>query len=128
MGLLEKPDIDDVILEHYGISGMKWGLRKGKKATGVSRFRGAIIDRNDRQAKRLRDARVGKGPRSNRVAVSLGRKVLGEKRWESQFQKRMSSLKSQNSRLRSGKLKVEDRLQLALTVPLEDLFISNRPK
>ena len=28
-GIIEKPSVDDLIIEHYGVKGMKWRRRKG---------------------------------------------------------------------------------------------------
>lgn len=44
----ESVDIGEEYLEHYGILGMHWGIRKGKSKTGISRARSALIDRNKR--------------------------------------------------------------------------------
>lgn len=30
-GIINKPDIDEIIIEHYGVKGMKWRRRRKKK-------------------------------------------------------------------------------------------------
>jgi hypothetical protein len=127
MIVAEKPPLDDNLLIHYGIKGMKWGLRRGKSVTGLTRHRGATIDRNERIAKRLTDARAGRGPIDHRMAVALGRKTLGSKRWELQYQKRMSEINAQNQRLRTGKATVTDRLEMFMLTPLSSLVVTKRP-
>ena len=31
-GIINKPDIDDIFIAHYGVKGMKWRRRKAKKS------------------------------------------------------------------------------------------------
>lgn len=123
-----KPELNDELLMHYGMRGMKWGVRRGKSVTGVGRYRGALLDRNARDKKMLKDARKGKGALAPRAVNQLGKKLLGEKRWEKNFQKKMSEINKQNQRLKSGKLKVADRLDMTLTVSMFDLVVTHKPK
>lgn len=34
--IIDKPSLDDLILEHYGVKGMRWRHRKGRKKTSAS--------------------------------------------------------------------------------------------
>lgn len=39
-GILEKPSIEDLYIEHYGVKGMKWGVRRYEKFDGTYTQRG----------------------------------------------------------------------------------------
>lgn len=39
-GTIEKPSLDDIIIEHYGVKGMKWGVRRYEKYPGSYTKRG----------------------------------------------------------------------------------------
>lgn len=120
----EKSSIDEA-LEHYGVRGMHWGVRKSKATTGVSRSSGALIDRNARQRQLLKDARSGAyAPHM----VALGKKILGEKKWESNFKTSMKNLKAQDTRLRTGKLTALDHLDKLGNINVTNLVISRTPK
>jgi hypothetical protein len=131
MAVMDKPDLDEQLLIHFGIKGMKWGARKGKSVTGVTRHRGALLDRNARDEHRIAAAVRGdktQSVRMDRAVVKVGRVILGKERFHRHMQKRINSLKAQDARLKSGKLKVMDRLDLTLNVGVPELLISNRPK
>lgn len=97
---IEGPDmtVGDFI-QHYGVMGMHWGIRKSRSETGISRARGAIIDRNERT------------------------KHIIEANWK----KQTAYLNAQNARMRSGKLRVRDRLDMIGSLSVSDLYISVRP-
>lgn len=128
----EKPGTPEEIL-HYGVKGMRWGVRKSRSATGISRSRGALIDRNNRMQEAIKREMKSKGTgfnvnNMNRVTniVSVG----GEKRYEKMRKTQIKYLTSQNSRVRSGKLKVRDKFDLfanTLTDPVS-LGVSITPK
>lgn len=133
-------EIDD-FLEHYGIKGMKWGIRNSYKKTGVSRFRSAQTDINNRSLLYLQRSRqsgnsVMKGLRFARAMYNSPRMTLNNKEM-------VSRLKEQNKRLKKGghptsqdMLQMHGEMALSLlglwalpgriTVP--QLVISNRPK
>lgn len=115
----------DDVLAHFGVAGMKWGRRRGKKTTGVSRASGALIDRNDRTKKVLMDAKSGA---KHRRSVAVGKKIIGEAQWEKNFKKSMSDINAQNSRLRKGKATIGDKIDMAVNVSAFDLVVSRRPK
>lgn len=119
---------DEELLIHYGIKGMKWGRRQSKSVTGISRTRGALIDRNDRMTARIKNARKGKGLLRDRVSLAIDRAVLGREFSKKNMDVQLSLMKTQNARLKSGRITVRDRLAVALTVSPLDLVVSNRPK
>jgi len=112
-------------LTHYGVKGMKWGVRDGKSKTGVSRFASAKVDQNERTADMLKKARSGE---KHRVAVAIGKKLIGKEQWEKNFQTSMKELNAQNERLLSGKATIGDKLNTAMNVTPLELLISVRPK
>jgi hypothetical protein len=98
-------DADDFLL-HYGVKGMKWGVRKSKEETGLSRAQGATIDRNDRHIERLR------------------RQPIFKKHYNKLADKR----EDQNDRIKDGELFVRDYLSIYGQTSLAGLYISVRPK
>lgn len=136
----EKPPLDADLLVHYGIKGMKWGLRKSKAQTGVSRFRGARIDRNDRHLQRFKDAQktLGVSGRSGgkvsnkldtNVTNGLNRMVMGRKLTNRYYDMRISRIENHNARLKSGNLYVRDRVGVLLQTYISpgSLLVSYRP-
>jgi len=112
-------------LTHYGVKGMKWGVRDGKSKTGVSRFASAKVDQNKRTADMLTKARSGEKYKLN---VAIGKKLIGKEQWERNFQTSMRELNAQNERLLSGKATVADKLNTAMSVTPLELLVSVRPK
>ena len=132
MDVTAKPDLEDIMLAHFGTKGMKWGVRRGKRTTGISRSRAAIIDRNDRDLKSFRSIRDalknGGGTRGERFTNTVNRMTMGKKLTEKFYTKRIDAMKSQNARIKSGKLNASDRFRSAAmkTMPLE-MLVSIRP-
>ena len=76
MGVPLSQDVD--FLTHYGVKGMRWGVRKDREG-GVTRTRQGYANRKQRKANRM-SARVAK--RTNRVAdyqTTLDRIATGKK-------------------------------------------------
>ena len=128
MAVAEKPDLDEALLIHYGIKGMKWGLRKSKSVTGMNRRRSALVDRNDRFISRAENASRGKGLVRDRVNQTVNRLVLGKKLSGKIMNYRLDKRKAQNARLKRGEVTVRDRLTSNLRVTPIDMVLSNRPK
>lgn len=121
-------DVDEELLAHYGIKGMKWGKRQSKSVTGVSRATGARIDRNDRMISRIQNVRKGKGLVRDRVGIGIDRAIIGKKLSDKYLNMQVSKMQSQNARLKRGKSTTLDRLQVRLSVTPIDFVMSNRPK
>jgi hypothetical protein len=124
----EKPSLDDALLIHFGIRGMKWGVRRGRGTTGVSRTRGALIDQNNRTIMRIKEAQAGKGRLWNRLRIGVGRGLLGDARMKRVLNTKVSNLNKQNTRLKTGKAKALDLLQAGFTVSPITAVVSVRPK
>lgn len=54
-GVITKPEMDDLIIEHYGVMGMKWGVRKDPSKA---------YDKSSNKADSLRRKSVSKAVRS----------------------------------------------------------------
>ena len=117
--------VDD-FLAHYGVMGMHWGIRKGKGTTGVSRARGAVIDRNKRY---LHVNQLMRSGRKFRGTAMVGRALMGREDFRRKLKQRATDLNAQNNRLKSGQLSVMDRLDVlgwAYVMPT-DMLISVTP-
>lgn len=123
-----KPELDENLLMHYGIKGMKWGFRRGSSKTGVSRARGGQIDRNDRHIKRMQNVVKGKGLLRDRVEYKLSTIAVGKKTTDRLYKVSIKDMQEQNHRLKSGKATVRDKLTVLMSTTPLDLVASNRPK
>lgn len=112
-------------LAHYGIKGMKWGVRTGGLS---SRIKGALDDKNQRRTAFLTRARNKKGvgieEKASRVAADIVN--LGSKRTNKNIDKQLQSLGQQRKRIDGGKLKAWDILSTVGTVSASDLLVSRR--
>lgn len=121
----EKPPLDEALLIHYGVSGMKWGVRRGKGVTGVSRHRGALMDRNNRVV--MQRKKLIAGTRHKRL-VGVAKKMIGEDTFNRRMKASIKELNSQNDRIKKGKITFEDRMDAIFNVPVGALVISRSPK
>lgn len=119
----DKPSLEE--LAHYGIRGMKWGVRRGGLG---DRFKGALADRNQQTTAILTRAREKRGASvGERIGRGIGVGLHGgTERYNRQVDKGLGALKDQKKRLESGKLKVGDYLELIGTTTILDLMVSRR--
>lgn len=121
----DQPSLNEAMLIHYGMRGMKWGVRRGKGVTGVSRHRGALMDRNNRVV--FQRKKLIAGTRHKHL-VGLAKKLVGEDTFNRRMKASIKELNSQNDRIKKGKITVEDRMDAILNVPLGALVISRTVK
>lgn len=112
-------------LTHYGVKGMKWGVRK---KTELGRVRGALLDQNQRDTAVLTRAREG---RSKGIGEKYSRGVGivlsgGKKRYNKNADRMLTGLAEQKKRLEHGKLKAGDVLQFAGRTSILELGVSIR--
>lgn len=69
-GVIEKPEMDDLIIEHYGVLGMKWGVRKNP-AKAYSRATAELAKRKKKSGERTKK----KVYKLSRKAQRLNRKA-----------------------------------------------------
>lgn len=132
---LSHKGMTDEELSHYGVKGMRWGVRRGGLKSRVS---GAILDRNQRNAKYLKDVKDKKldekdfllGKHGKAVA-NAGRKLgvamrFGEKRYQKSMDKKISKIEAQSEIVKSGKLRVRDVVDAAVTISVAELAVSIR--
>jgi hypothetical protein len=123
-------EVDD-FLAHYGVTGMKWGRRKG----GVKdRVKGAVADSIERRMVTNKAIADGKGQTRDFRRVALRRGggfatgavfATGNKHISEQ---RAKALKGQMGRLKKGKITRLDALDMAINTHPLDLVISRRDK
>lgn len=123
-------DVDS--LSHFGRKGMKWGVRRGKKVTGVSRTAGARIDRNDIGIKKVQKLAAGlennSGSLGTKSVNAANRLLIGKEATAQKYETSIATMQKQNARLTSGKATVRDRLSAGLAVTSLDLIVSVRPR
>lgn len=130
MFVIEKPELSEELLVHFGVKGMKWGKRQSKSVTGISRSRGALLDKNARTKSRIDAALKGDKSRSpvrQRAALKLGQTLLGKERVGRLLQNKVDNLSAQDARVKSGQLKLADRLDVFNNVSVLGLLASNTP-
>jgi len=115
--------VDDFLM-HYGVMGMHWGIRKGRGTTGISRTRGATIDRNKRYLHQIKLMKSGK---KYRAQAAVGRALLGRDDFRRKMNQRVTNLNAQNDRLRNGKVTITDRLDMFSTITVADMLVSRTP-
>lgn len=105
-------------LAHYGVRGMKWGVRKADPG-GLSRFSAAKVQANDRLIRsNQRALERRKTSRTARVLYSKDKKL----------NKNILKLEKSNERIRNGEKKVRDILNVYSTVGYTDLLFTKTPK
>lgn len=113
---------NELALMHYGTKGMKWGIRKGKKETGVSRARGAAIDR----AYRRSDRKEKKAEIQKKLALRLGVETKGAG-GISLREAKESRAKAQ--RLAKGKETVSEKFEMAvMSINVASLVYERKPR
>lgn len=108
-------------IEHYGVLGMKWGVRQ--KDPNLSRPRAALIERNENFKTNVNAARDGV---AFKWSTKLTAAVIGEDRQARNWQMTINNLNDQNDRLRSGRLHVTDRLDLLGNTNLVNMYQSQQ--
>lgn len=106
-------------LEHFGVLGMKWGIRREDPT--LTRPRSAQLNKNKNLIKAIGYAKSGK---AYKTRVAIARTFLGEKRQQKNWDKSLTRLRAQNKRLRSGELFMSDRAQLLLGTSLFDMYVT----
>lgn len=120
-----KPELDEDLLMHFGVRGMHWGVRRGRKKTGLTRHRGATVDRNERLKYEARMTLAGK---RHKISGRMARKMMGEASFKRRINANIKELNAQNRRLKEGKVTVEDRLDMMMSVTPLSLVMTSRPK
>lgn len=110
---------DEIV--HYGVKGMKWGVRKGG-----NRVRGALSDQNQRATAVLTRARENRAKGLNEK-INRGTAIAlsgGTKRFNRKVDKALGRLGAQKERLENGKLATRDVLQAVSGLSLLELGVS----
>lgn len=101
--------LDEVYLEHFGVKGMHWGIRRGKGTTGYNRVRGAKSDKAARMAGRRQAAVDGK---RFRALTAIGSAYMGREEVNARLTDSIDRLNRQEKRVTTGRVTIEDRLDM----------------
>jgi len=120
--LTEKPNTPEEALAHFGIKGMQWGVRSGKKKSGVGRIRGAASQALFDEARRRRSASssTGKNLAYNASAGRIRRRSGN-----------LNTAKNQEAsarRILAGKTTTKDFLRAYGNFRVLDLVVATTPK
>lgn len=108
-------------LAHYGVKGMKWGVRKRAK----DRVKRANSNRLAKRSESLKRVSEGKGSIRDKAyalsTISSG-KIIANKGFKNAAAEKASRLSDRNERVKSGKTTITDKLDAALfTTPIDVL-------
>jgi len=115
---------EDDYLQHHGILGQKWGIRKTKGLK--ARVTGATLDYNQRQTATVKrviaGTPLGVSEKISQVATRL---FMGKKLADQMSQVTLAGLIAQKKRIESGKLNLNDKLtELLYGTGSLDLYVS----
>lgn len=118
----EKPDLEDV--EHYGVLGMKWGVRKNPVATyskATKKLR--KLDKKVLKARRKADKVKRKAKKLHRKADKAALKVTNMSNWKKQMKKQIKAGKM-DRKFDKKELKADKKFDKALdwTKKMNDVF------
>lgn len=115
----EKPSIED--LAHFGVVGMKWGVRRSEKKTGVGRVRAAAAQSLQDSARRRRSAS------KNSFRNALNNVARVHLRTKKGNRKTAAKQEAAAKRILAGQTTVRDFLRASGHLNLLDLGITTTP-
>lgn len=120
----QKPPLEEA-LAHFGVKGMKWGVRRGNLR---SRIGGVVADTNHNRTAHLVRRRENRPATSDEKidrAIALIARG-GTNRLNKRIDIELRALEKQRKRIEAGKLAAIDILSIIARVKLIDLVISRR--
>lgn len=112
--------LSDVVLAHYGVLGMKWGVRKGPLS---SRVRDAELDFNQKRIDSNRRLSSGRPKLSEKVINAPARILLGKAKFEEVARNGEKEWLDQRDRIQKGKTNAIDKASFMVSIPLSQLVI-----
>ena len=113
----EKPSLEEALV-HFGVIGMKWGIRKPPKGRGVVGGAGKIV--RDASVQSLRDANFRRARRRN-----LGARFVPGYSQLSKFNQ--ANLARSQRRIQTGQTRAIDVLRVSRHLTYGDLLIKTTP-
>jgi hypothetical protein len=109
-------------MAHFGVKGMQWGVRRGKKKSGVGRIRGAASQALFDEARRRRSAAssVGKNLAYNTSHARIRRRSGN-----------LNTAKNQEAsarRILAGRTTTKDFLRAYGNISVSDLLVTTTPR
>ena len=121
---------DQLVLTHHGVKGMKWGIRKSRAKSGMSRAMSAQHEKN-RGSLTLATKALGKRTKgegltvkTRRVQFKAQRLLLGKKAANRINNIQITALQQQNKRIEQGKTTMLDKLQVGLTTSIPEMIVT----
>ena len=115
----EKPSLDDI--SHFGVIGMKWGIRRSKAKSGVGIIRGAAAQSLQDSARRRRSATEG------RIKNAANNVIRGRLRTRKGNRNTAAKQEAAAKRILAGQTTVRDFLRASGHLSPLDLGIATTP-
>jgi hypothetical protein len=119
-------DTPEEFLAHFGVKGMKWGVRRDAKGFS-ERQKGAELDRNQREQAIAKRGIAGKHTTAEKIANAPARIILGKKGYDKLANHSLKELQAKRQRIESGKKNLWDKIDeyqnfdpIALAVTVQD--------
>lgn len=122
---LEHADQDlENFLTHYGVKGMRWGLRRGSLS---SRVKSARLENNKAVTNHLERLRAGKDlTRVERAINVTNHMTMGKTLTNKYYDWQISGMKKETAKIEEGRLNVAQKLSVALSTPVISLAVERR--
>lgn len=122
--------LSSAVLAHYGVKGMKWGVRKGSLKSRVSDAQKERTERTTDMFKKVKRV-SSSSKKSDKAKYLLATGLVGQLAKpliQKSLNKTISSLEKRSSRIESGKLNTMDKLDKVLNTTPVSVVFTRTPK